>query len=124
MDVPAMERHLRRGGVEVFIFQLAQGPAVGGISEVRPEILHMKPVRSPADFFIGGEADAQCGVGPGRSYENFSGCENLGDAGFAPRRVVPSVTIKCLPRLRVRLGKSDSRMTMCWPSWSKMSPPS
>ena len=34
------------------------------------------------------------------------------DLSSAPSRVVPSVTIRCLPLLRVREGNSLSRMTM------------
>ena len=62
VDVQPMDDHLRTGGVKVLIFDLPHGAAVGGVGKVRTEALHVEPVSTPADLFVRGKADLQCGV--------------------------------------------------------------
>ena len=62
VDIQSMDNDLCPRGVEVLIFDLAHGAAVGGVGKVRAEALHVEPVSAPADLLVGGKADLQCGV--------------------------------------------------------------
>ena len=62
VDVQPMHNDLCPCGVEILIFDLPHGAAVGGVGKVRAEALHVKQVGTPADLFVGGKADLQCGV--------------------------------------------------------------
>ena len=57
MDIQAMDHHLGAGGIEVFVLNLADGAAVGGIGIIRAETGHIKQVRAPADFLVGNGFD-------------------------------------------------------------------
>ena len=62
VDIQSMDNDLCPRGVEVLIFDLAHGAAVGGVGKVRAEALHVEPVSAPADLLVGGKADLQCGM--------------------------------------------------------------
>ena len=62
VDIQSMDNNLCPRGVEVLIFDLAHGAAVGGVGKVRAEALHVEPVSAPADLLVGGKADLQCGM--------------------------------------------------------------
>lgn len=68
-----MDGHNGGGGVKILVFQFAQGAAVHGIGVVRAKGFEVEPVRAPADFLVGGEADAQCRVGHGFPHQLLGG---------------------------------------------------
>ncbi len=81
MDVQALHRHPHGGGVEVFIFQLAVGPAVHGEGVIRAEAGHVKQIRAPADLLVGGEGHLHRAVGEGGIGHQLLGQrQDLGDA--------------------------------------------
>ena len=62
VDAPAVEHQLCGGGVEVFIFDLAQRTAVHGVGVVRAEALDIEEVRAAADLLVWRKADADDAV--------------------------------------------------------------
>ena len=62
MHAQAVDRHVRRGRVEVFILDEGQLAAVHGIGEVRAEAGHVEQIRAAADFLVGRKADADLAV--------------------------------------------------------------
>ncbi|MPM36756.1 hypothetical protein SDC9_83358 [bioreactor metagenome] len=57
MHADALERDLRRGRVEGFVLHRAEGVAVQGVGEVRPQLFKIQQVGAPADFLVGGKAE-------------------------------------------------------------------
>ena len=62
MDRDALDLDGRAIGGEAFVFDLAQFAAVEGIGEVDAQIGGQAFVDAAADFFIGGEGEADCAV--------------------------------------------------------------
>ena len=62
VDVAPVYGHDGGGGVEILIFQLAQGAAVYGIGIVCAECLDIETVCASADLLVRGEADADACV--------------------------------------------------------------
>ena len=98
MDVPSGESHLGTGGVEILVLDLPYRAAVCGIGVVRAEPGHVKAVRAPADFLIRGKRDTVACRPPRRRISSAAvRISAMPALSSAPSRVVPSVTIRCLP---------------------------
>ena len=85
MDIDTVDRDLCPGGVEIFIFQLSQFPAVYGVSRGGSETGDIKVVGTLSDLFVGGDGNGDGAVGDlGMIGQVFYGGDDLCD----PRLVV------------------------------------
>ena len=83
MHADALDVDFGSGGVEVFIFQLAEFASVHGVSPLTAELLHVEGFGTESDFFVGIEADAHLAVFDFGVFEEIShGLHDFGDAGF------------------------------------------
>ena len=82
MDVQTVEHHLSAGGIEILVFHLSDGTAVGGIGIVGAKALHVEPVGSPADFFIRGESDLHRGMSAALDDQALRSGHDFRNAGF------------------------------------------
>ena len=82
VDAQAGDLHGGRGGVEVFVLQLAQEAAVHGIGEVAAKALYVEVVGAGADLLIGGEAQLDGAVGLVLPDNLRGGAEDLRHAGL------------------------------------------
>ena len=85
VDAHAVHRQDGGGGVEVFIFDLAEGAAIRGVAVVAAKLLHVEPVRAVADLLVGREDDAHLAVAEVLFEDRLHRGHDLGDARLIVR---------------------------------------
>ena len=85
MDGLAADDDLRARGVEILVFQLADGSAVDGIGVIRAEARDIEPVRAAADLLIGREGKLHGAVRAVGRKQQLGRGQNLRHAGLVVR---------------------------------------